>query len=86
MQATLGGVFITMRMEDALGNILRNRPGYLSACLVDRTAAVAQVLAYVYRLKAALRGEGRMPDSLVEPYVPPELDPLNRTPVQGAAV
>ncbi|WP_422845271.1 EscU/YscU/HrcU family type III secretion system export apparatus switch protein [Acidovorax sp. M2(2025)] len=47
--------------------------------------AVAQVLAYVYRLKAALRGEGRMPDSLVEPYVPPELDPLNRTPVQGDA-
>ena len=48
--------------------------------------AVAQVLAYVYRLKAALRGEGRMPDSLVEPFVPPELDPLNRTPAQGAAV
>jgi flagellar biosynthesis protein FlhB len=45
--------------------------------------AVAQVLAYVYRLKAALRGEGRMPDSLVDPYVPPELDPLNRTTVQG---
>ncbi|MBX9834045.1 MAG: EscU/YscU/HrcU family type III secretion system export apparatus switch protein, partial [Burkholderiaceae bacterium] len=41
--------------------------------------AVAQVLAYVYRLKAALRGEGRMPDSLVDPYVPPELDPLNGT-------
>ena len=49
-------------------------------------AAVAQVLAYVYRLKAALRGEGRMPDSLVEPQVPPELDPHNRTAVQGAAV
>ena len=49
--------------------------------------AVAQVLAYVYRLKAALRGEGRMPDSLVEPHVPPELDPHNRThAVQGAAV
>ncbi len=46
--------------------------------------AVAQVLAYVYRLKAALRGDGRMPDSLVDPYVPPELDPLNRTTVQGA--
>lgn len=44
VQSTLGGVFITMRMEDALGEILRNRPGYLSACLVDRTAAVAQVL------------------------------------------
>ena len=47
-------------------------------CIRDR--------AYVYRLKAALRGEGRMPDSLVEPFVPPELDPLNRTTVQGAAV
>lgn len=38
-------------------------------------AAVAQVLAYVYRLKAALRGEGRMPDALPQPHVPPELDP-----------
>lgn len=45
--------------------------------------AVAQVLAYVYRLKAAMRGEGRMPEALVDPYVPPELDPLNRTTVQG---
>ncbi len=42
-------------------------------------AAVAQVLAYVYRLKAALRGEGRMPEELPEPFVPPELDPLQRT-------
>lgn len=40
--------------------------------------AVAQVLAYVYRLKAALRGEGKMPDALAEPQVPPELDPLQR--------
>ena len=47
--------------------------------------AVAQVLAYVYRLKAALRGEGHMPDALVDPYVPPELDPLSRTStVQGS--
>lgn len=38
-------------------------------------AAVAQVLAYVYRLKAALRGEGRMPEALEDPFVPPELDP-----------
>lgn len=38
-------------------------------------AAVAQVLAYVYRLKAALAGEGRMPEELPEPFVPPELDP-----------
>lgn len=48
-------------------------------------AAVAQVLAYVYRLKAAMRGEGGMPDALVDPHVPPELDPLNRTVSQGAA-
>lgn len=40
--------------------------------------AVAQVLAYVYRLKAAMRGQGRMPGELVEPYIPPELDPHNK--------
>ena len=46
-------------------------------------SAVAQVLAYVYRLKAALRGEGRMPDEVPEPFVPPELDPLNRATPTG---
>ena len=46
--------------------------------------AVAQVLAYVYRLKAALRGEGPMPDDLPEVPVPPELDPLTRKAQQGA--
>jgi flagellar biosynthetic protein FlhB len=45
--------------------------------------AVAQVLAYVYRLKAAMRGQGRMPEELPEPFVPPELDPLNKTAHQG---
>ncbi|MDB5826222.1 MAG: flagellar biosynthetic protein FlhB, partial [Variovorax sp.] len=44
--------------------------------------AVAQVLAYVYRLKAALRGEAPMPLVVPEPFVPPELDPLNKTPKQ----
>ncbi len=38
--------------------------------------AVAQVLAYVYRLKAALRGDAPMPGEPPEPIVPPELDPL----------
>ena len=38
--------------------------------------AVAQVLAYVYRLKAAMRGDGPMPDAPPLPEVPPELDPL----------
>ena len=42
-------------------------------------AAVAQVLAYVYRVKAAMRGEGHMPDSFAQPEVPPELDPLGNT-------
>ncbi len=37
--------------------------------------AVAQVLAYVYRLKAAMRGQGRMPGDQPDPQVPPELDP-----------
>ncbi len=36
--------------------------------------AVAQVLAWVYQLKAALRGEGVMPAD-PQPQVPPELDP-----------
>ncbi len=41
--------------------------------------AVAQVLAYVYRLKAAMRGEGPMPEAQPDPFVPPELDPLGHT-------
>jgi flagellar biosynthetic protein FlhB len=40
--------------------------------------AVAQVLAYIYRLKAAMRGEGAMPGEPPQPAVPPELDPLNK--------
>ncbi len=39
--------------------------------------AVAQVLAYVYRMKAAMRGEATMPERQPDPLVPPELDPLN---------
>lgn len=43
--------------------------------------AVAQVLAYVYRLRAALRGEGPMPGEPPQPQVPVELDPhRGRTP------
>ena len=41
--------------------------------------AVAQVLAYVYGLRAALRGEGVMPIEVPQPYVPPELDPFHKT-------
>ena len=39
--------------------------------------AVAQVLAYIYRLKAAMRGDGPMPGEPPLPFVPPELDPLS---------
>jgi flagellar biosynthetic protein FlhB len=41
--------------------------------------AVAQVLAYVYRLRAAMKGEGPMPDEAPQPFVPPELDPQSNT-------
>ena len=38
-------------------------------------AAVAQVLAYVYQLRAALAGHAPMPGELPALHVPPELDP-----------
>jgi flagellar biosynthetic protein FlhB len=41
--------------------------------------AVAQVLAYVYRLRAAMKGMGPMPEEVPQPFVPPELDPLSKT-------
>ncbi|MBN9412045.1 MAG: EscU/YscU/HrcU family type III secretion system export apparatus switch protein [Burkholderiales bacterium] len=48
--------------------------------------AVAQVLAYVYRLKAAIAGRGSNPGEPPEPHVPVELDPHHgRTPAEGAA-
>jgi len=40
-------------------------------------SAVAQVLAYVYQLRAALQGKAPMPGVLPELPVPPELDPHN---------
>lgn len=45
-------------------------------------AAVAQVLAYVYQLRAALAGRVAMPNALPELNVPAELDPHNK-PVAG---
>jgi flagellar biosynthetic protein FlhB len=37
--------------------------------------AVAQVLAYVYQLKAAMKGQGMAPQAVPNPPVPDELDP-----------
>lgn len=48
--------------------------------------AVAQVLAYIYKLKAALRGEGLMPGEMQQPFVPPELDPLSKVVSNDVAV
>jgi flagellar biosynthetic protein FlhB len=48
-------------------------------------AAVAQVLAYVYRLRAALAGQGADPGELPELPVPEELDP-HRKPVPDMEV
>jgi flagellar biosynthesis protein FlhB len=45
--------------------------------------AVAQVLAYVYQLKAALAGRGAMPGEMPVPQVPPELDPHWKKPAAG---
>ena len=46
--------------------------------------AVAQVLAYIYRLKAALSGDGPMPGEPPQPDVPPELDPLSKVVANAA--
>ena len=46
--------------------------------------AVAQVLAYVYRLKAALKGDGDMPGDPPQPEVPADLDPHARSNAVGA--
>lgn len=45
-------------------------------------AAVAQVLAWVYQLRAAMAGQGAMPDDLPALPVPLELDPHHK--LQGA--
>jgi flagellar biosynthetic protein FlhB len=52
---------------------------------VSLYTAVAQVLAYIYRLKAAMRGDGPLPGDPPLPFVPPELDPLSKGIVATAA-
>ena len=47
--------------------------------------AVAQVLAYVYQLKAAMKGEGAMPGDMPVPLVPQELDPHFKKPAAEAS-
>jgi flagellar biosynthetic protein FlhB len=47
-------------------------------------AAVAQVLAYVYQLRAAMSGRSAMPGDLPELNVPAELDPHNKPDSPGS--
>ena len=47
-------------------------------------AAVAQVLAYVYQLRAAMAGRGAMPQALPPLNVPEELDPHHGRPATAA--
>jgi flagellar biosynthetic protein FlhB len=46
--------------------------------------AVAQVLAYVYRMRAAMRGEEPFPAHCPVPEIPPELDPLHANALKAA--
>ena len=46
--------------------------------------AVAQVLAYVYRMRAAMRGEEPFPAPCPVPEIPPELDPLHANVLRAA--
>ena len=48
-------------------------------------SAVAQVLAYVYQLKAALAGQAPLPGNLPDLQVPPELDPQHGKVVEAEA-
>ena len=44
---------------------------------VEALVAVAEVLAYVYQLRAYKKGEGDYPDRPTRLKVPAEMDPLN---------
>jgi flagellar biosynthetic protein FlhB len=48
-------------------------------------AAVAQVLAYVYQLRAAWQGQGPQPGDVPDVQLPPGLDPQERTLAGGRA-
>ena len=45
--------------------------------------AVAQVLAYVFQLRAAMAGKGAMPADLPPVEVPPDLDPHSADPAKA---
>ena len=71
--------WLTFNRPDALNSLSRR--------MVEELHHYFDSLQANYDVRVVvMRGEGRMPDSMPDPYVPPELDPLNRTPVQGTSV
>jgi len=83
-----GADLLAMRIRDLARDakvpVLRAPPlarALYAHCEIDREvpaalfAAVAQVLAYVYQLRAALAGRAPMPQAVPEPQIPPGLDP-----------
>jgi len=80
--------------RDAKVPVLRAPPlarALYAHCEIDREvpaalfSAVAQVLAYVYQLRAALAGKGPMPQAVPEPQVPPGFDPHEKTAAAAGA-
>ena len=83
-----GADLLAMRIRDLARDakvpVLRAPPlarALYAHCEIDREvpaalfAAVAQVLAYVYQLRAALAGKAPMPQAVPEPPIPPGFDP-----------
>jgi len=88
-----GADLLAMRIRDLARDakvpVLRSAPlarALYTHCEIDREvpaalfAAVAQVLAYVYQLRAALAGKAPMPQAVPEPQIPPGLDPHEQKP------
>jgi flagellar biosynthetic protein FlhB len=74
--------------RDAKVPVLRTPPlarALYAHCEIDREvpaalfAAVAQVLAYVYQLRAALAGKAPMPQAVPEPPIPEGFDPQQKS-------
>jgi flagellar biosynthetic protein FlhB len=87
-----GADLLAMRIRDLARDakvpVLRAPPlarALYTHCEIDREvpaalfAAVAQVLAYVYQLRAALAGKAPMPQTVPEPPIPPGFDPHEKS-------
>jgi flagellar biosynthetic protein FlhB len=93
-----GADLLAMRIRDLARDakvpVLRAPPlarALYTHCEIDREvpaalfAAVAQVLAYVYQLRAAVAGKAPMPQAVPEPAIPPGFDPNEKAAEAEAA-